>query len=136
MKIILHSYKKCELQNQVKMLIQDNFPDMQTQMTNSQQQLFETLCRPAHCFSVVIAFVDDQNSLELLISLKPIFENIKLILIISCKIEGIRKDILELEPLLTSDPEKFMDIISVLQRIEQKQSRLTWISGIKQRART
>ncbi len=133
MKIILHAYNKSELPNQLRALIQDKFGDIQIQMTNSQQHLFEGLCRPAHCFSVVIAFVDDSESVELLISLKPLFENIKLILIVSKNIEDTRKNLLRLEPLFTSHSENFTDIISVLQRIEQKQSWVISLSGIKQR---
>ena len=81
----------------------------------------EVLGRPLHNVSVLIAFITDVESIDLLFSLKPLFENIKLILMLRNRADTIQKSVLLLEPLLASYSEDdLQDIISVLQRIEQK----------------
>ncbi len=132
MKIILHADETCEIRSRLMNQVEDELPEVQIALTNSKQDLSEALCRPLHNFSVLICFIDDSESVELLISLKPLFENIKLILIHSKRVEDIRKDILKLEPSFISASENFTDIIFVLQHIEQKQSLVIHPSGIKQ----
>ena len=122
MKIILHAYKNSESRICLKRLIEELMPEVQIEFTDSQQQLYEKLCRPLNNYSALIAFLDDSEGAELLLSLKDLFENIKLILVFAKEINGSRKSLILLEPVCTMFSENsFMDIISVLKRIQQKQ---------------
>ena len=122
MKMILHATENHELRNQLKNRIEDVFPKGHIVLTNSGLHLSEALCRPLHNVSVLVAFISDYNSVSILFPLMPLFENIKLILIFCDKINGVQKAALLLEPLYSSYlGNDFQDVISVLQRIEQKQ---------------
>ncbi len=124
MKIILHDPEDSEFQSRLQARIEEEFPDVQIVLTNTIQHLSESLCRPLHNVSALIAFVTDSNSITLLSSLVPLFENTKLILIFCKKMDGLEKFTFLLEPLYVSYPENnFEDIIWVLQRIEEKQMR-------------
>ena len=132
MKIILHASENDELRNRLKTLIEDAFPEGEIVLTVTRPHLYKVLCRPLHNVSVLIAFITDSNSVDLLYSLKPLFENVKLILIFCKRVEGIQKSALLLEPLYTRHSDNnFQDIILVLQRIEQKQMRPTNWSKIQ-----
>lgn len=121
MKIILHANKNCDLRNQLKSQIESQFPDGQILLTNSEQHLSESLCRPLHNVSMLIAFISDSDSISLLFPLKPLFENIKLILMFHRNFDGIEESAILMEPLYTSYTENnFKDVILILQRIAQK----------------
>ena len=122
MKLILHANENCKYRSRLKGRIEHEFPEAQMVSTSSKQHLSETLCRPLHNFSVLIALMTDSKSASVLLSLVPLFENIKLILIFCNEIDEFEKSILLLEPLYISYPEaNFQDVVSVLHRIEQKQ---------------
>nr|WP_319392463.1 hypothetical protein [uncultured Desulfobacter sp.] len=121
MKIILHAGENDAHRNRLKAIIEASFPDSETILTDQGPQLSEALGKPFHNVSVLIAFITDSDGVELLFSLKPLFENIKLILMLCGRVENIQNSVLLLEPLLTRYSEDdFQDIISVLQRIAQK----------------
>lgn len=125
MKIILHATENHGLRNQLKNRIEDAFPNGQIILTNSGRHLSEALCRPLNNVSVLVAFISDSKSVSLLFPLMPLFENLKLILIFCKKIEDVQKSALLLEPLYSCySVNNFQDVISVLQRIEQKQKPL------------
>lgn len=122
MKIILHATENHELRSQLKNRIEDAFPTGRIILTNSGRHLSEALCRPLHNVSVLVAFINDSKSVSLLLPLMPLFENLKLILIFCKRIDDVQKSALLLEPLYSSYSENnFQDVISVLQRMEQKQ---------------
>jgi len=124
MKIILHAYQNSETIIRLKDLVEEQMPEVQIILTASQQQLHEKLCRPLNNYSALIASLDNSESAKVLLSLKPMLENIKLILILSKKINGIREPLILLEPTCTMfSNNNFMDIISVLKRIQRKQNK-------------
>jgi hypothetical protein len=124
MKIILYADEKGEFKLLLKNLIRDKLPGIQIEQTDSEQQLSEALCRPLHNVSVLIAFIDDSKDVAPLLSLKPLFENTKLIWICSKNGFDLKESALLLSPLYISYPENnFQDVISILQHIEQKQNR-------------
>lgn len=121
MRIILHAGEKDGFRSRLKTRIEHAFPEGEIVLTDAGPQLSEVLCRPLHNVSVLIAFINDSDNLNLFFSLKPLFENIKLILIFCGRMVEIQKSVLRLEPLYTTHSENdFHDIISVLKRIEQK----------------
>ena len=121
MKIILHANENDTHRNRLKAIIDDAFSQGEIILTDQGVQVSEVLGRPLHNVSVLIAFITDSESVDLLLSLKPLFENIKLILMLCNRVDTTQQSILLLEPLFTSYSEDdFQDIISVLQRIEQK----------------
>ena len=123
MKIILHAHKDYEVRNQLKELIEKAFPQGIVVLTDTRQQLTETLGRPLHNVAVLIAFISDSEDVGTLSSLKPLFEDRKLILVFCKRSDDIQKYALRLEPLFISHFENsFQDVISVLLRIEQKLS--------------
>ena len=124
MKIILHAPKEYEFKNRLQELIERAFPRGQVILTKTRLQLSETLGRPLHNVSVLIAFISDSEDVGTLFSLKPLFENIKPILIFCKRSDELGKYALLLEPSYTShSPNNFQDVISVLFRIEQKKMR-------------
>lgn len=124
MKILLHTDTESENTSRIKNLIEDELPKIKIVQTNSQQHLSETLCRPLHNFFALIAVMDDSKGFSDLLSLKPLIENIKLILLVCKKHNDIIGIIIRLAPIYVKyDDNNFMDIISILKRIEQKQAR-------------
>lgn len=125
MKILLHAFKENGVKIQLDNLIAKELPEVKTVVTDSRQLLSETLCRPLHNFTVLIAFVENSDNIMALLSLKPLFENIKLILVSgSNEFVSAKDSILLLEPVYTkSSDNNFMDVISVLKRIEKHQGR-------------
>ena len=121
MKIILHAQKEYDFRNQLQELIERAFPKSQVVLTNTRRQLSGTLGRPLHNVSVLIVFISDSEDVSTLFSLKPLFENIKPILIFCKRSDELGKQALQLEPLYSSHSRNnFQDVISVLFRIEQK----------------
>jgi len=121
MKVILHAGENDAHRNRLKTIINGSFPEGEIILTSEGAQLTAVLGRPLHHVSVLIAFITDADGVDLLFSLKHLFENIKLILMLCESVNNIQNSVLLLEPLFTSHAEDdFQDIISVLQRIEQK----------------
>lgn len=121
MKIILHANENDAHRNRLKAIIEGAFPEGDIILTDQGSQLSTVLGRPLHNVSVLIAFITDSDGVDLLLPLKPLFENIKLILMVCGSVDNIQNSVLLLEPLFTSSSENdFQDIISVLQRIEQR----------------
>ena len=121
MKIILHANENDAHRNRLEAVIDDAFSQGEIILTDQGGQLSEVLGRPLHNVSVLIAFITDSESIDLLVSLKPLFENIKLILMLCNRVDTTQQSILLLEPLFTSYSEDdFQDIISILQRIAQR----------------
>lgn len=131
MKILLHAYENSETRIRLKNLIEEKLPEVQMVLTHSKQHLSIKLCRPLHNFSALIAFLDDSESASILLSLKPFFENIKIILVICKNSDGLKESSLLLEPLFTKfNGNNFMDVISILNRIQQKQDQAVKLSPI------
>ena len=123
MKIILHAYDKRETIIRLKDLVEEQMPEVQMLLTESQQQLHEKLCRPLNNYSVLIALLDNSENVNALLSLKPLFETMKLILVVHKNFNGNREPFVLLEPTCSMfSDNNFMDIISVLKRIQQKQN--------------
>nr|WP_321400620.1 hypothetical protein [uncultured Desulfobacter sp.] len=121
MKIILHANKNDAHRNRLKRTIEDTFSEGEIILTDQASQLSMVLGRPLHNVSVLIVFITDTESVDLLFPLKHLFENIKLILMFCDRVDNTPKSVLLLEPLFTSYSEDdFQDIISVLQRIAQR----------------
>ncbi len=125
MKIILYANEECEFRDRLQGRIINALPQVQVDLADSGQHLVKILSRPLHNISVLIVFISDAEDVGVLLSLKTLFEDIKLILIGGKRGDQVPKSSLRLEPLYTSHSETdFQDVISVLQRIEQKQMHL------------
>ena len=123
MKIILHAYDKRETIIRLKDLVEEQMPEVQMLLTESQQQLHEKLCRPLNNYSVLIALLGNSENVNALLSLKPLLETMKLILVVHKNFNGNREPFVLLEPTCSMySDNNFMDIISVLKRIQQKQN--------------
>lgn len=121
MKLILHAGENQGYRRQLKTIIEDTFPKGEIVLTDDGAQLSEVLCRPLHNVLVLIAFICDSEGFDPLLALKPLFENIKIILIFCERVDEIQASALLLEPLYTTHSDNnFQDVISVLKRIEQK----------------
>jgi hypothetical protein len=123
MKIILHAYHNSETITRLKNLVEEQMPEVQMILTESQQQLHEKLCRPLNNCSVLITLLDNSENVKALLTLKPLFETMKLILVVHKNVNDISEPFILLEPTYTMfSDNNFMDIISVLKRIQQKQN--------------
>lgn len=123
MKIILHAYHNSETITHLRDLVEEHMPEVQIVLTESQLQLHDKLCRPLNNCSVLIALVDNSENVNALLHLKPLFEAMKLILVLHKTVNEIREPLILLEPTCTMfSDNNFMDIISVLKRIKQKQN--------------
>ncbi len=123
MKIILHEYQNSETITRLKDLVEEQMPEVQMILTESQQQLHKKLCRPLNNYSVLIALLDNSENVNDLLSLKPLFETMKLILVVHKNFNGNREPFVLLEPTCSMfSDNNFMDIVSVLKRIQQKQN--------------
>ena len=131
MKIVLHASENQAFRHRFNTRIAQACPQNQIILTDSRQDLSDALCRPLHNISVLIAFISDTKAFDTLLSLKPLFDNVKLILIFCERVDDIQNSVLRLEPLYTGCFKgNFQDIISVLQRIEQKQKQSSINSSI------
>lgn len=124
MKMVLHAGKNDERRQWLKVCIEREFPKGQIILTDCRQHLAEALGRPLHNVSVIIAFITDSEGIDLLISLKHFFENIKLILVFGENSDEIQKSVFRLEPIYTTySGNDFQDIVSVLKRVDQRSMR-------------
>ena len=81
MKIILYANEECEFRDRLKGRIINALPQVQVDLADSGQHLVKILSRPLHNISVLIVFISDAEDVGVLLSLKTLFEDIKLILI-------------------------------------------------------
>jgi hypothetical protein len=118
MKIILYADDKEEMGKNFGKLIQNQFPDIQLDTLNSVSRLSEKLCRPLNRISVIIIFVTCERDIDRLLTLKPLFDNIRLILVLPDRTTGMMAHGLQLNPCFISYFDSdFSDITSVLKKL-------------------
>ena len=125
MKIIIHSDRPNKIKDQwdqFQNLIRSHLPDMELEALESNGHLYEKLGHPLHQVTVLISIVTNPDEIDHLLSLKPLLDNIKTILVLPPRSLGIMKSALRLTPtFITYYDSNAMDIISVLHKIYQNQ---------------
>lgn len=118
MKIILYADDKEAMGKNFGKLIQNQFPDIQMDILGSVRCLSEKLCRPLNRISVIVIFVTCERDIDGLLTLKPLFDNIRLILVLPDRTRGMMAHGLQLNPCFISYLDSdFSDIISVLKKL-------------------
>ena len=124
MKIILYAEDKEEVGENLQKLIQHQLPNIQIDAIHSVRQLSSTLCRPLNRVSVIVIFVMCEKDIDQFLTLKPLFDNIRLILVLPDGTTGMMAPWLQLNPCFISYRDNdFSDITSVLKKIYQGQRR-------------
>ncbi len=118
MKIILYTDDKEAMAKNFRKLIQNQLPDIQMDTLNSVSRLSEKLCRPLNRISVIVIFVMCERDIDRLLALKPLFDNIRLILVLPDRTTDLMAHGLQLNPCFISYLDSdFSDVTSVLQKI-------------------
>nr|NJM03885.1 hypothetical protein [Desulfobacula sp.] len=121
MKIALYADAVQEMGNRLEGMIQDELPQIRIEKMNSIGYLKEKLCRPLNRISVIVVFVIYEKDLYRLFPLKPLFDDIRLILILPDSGRDLTALGLGLNPCFVgysdSDP---ADIVLVLKKIGQR----------------
>ena len=131
MKLILYTGEKTDPGKTLEKLIQDQLPIIQMETLGSVDGLSRILCRPLNQISVIIIFVNCEEDLHGFLALTPLFDNIRRILILPGRAEGMVALGLQLNPcFITYLDNDFLDIISVLKKIrliqgEKKKKKIT-----------
>jgi hypothetical protein len=82
MKIILYADDKEAMGKNFGKLIQTQFPNIQMDTLGSVRRLSEKLCRPLNRISVIVIFVVCEADIDQFLTLNPLFDNIRLILVL------------------------------------------------------
>ena len=124
MKIILYADDKEARGKIFRKLIQNQFPDIQMDILGSVRGLSEKLCRPLNRISVIVIFVICEKDIDRLLTLKPLFDNIRLILVLPDRTTGVMAHGLQLNPCFISYLDSdFLDIASVLKKLYTGENR-------------
>ena len=114
-------------------LIQEQLPQIQIEAIDSAEGLSRLLCRPLNRISVIIIFVNCEEDLRGFLTLEPLFDNIRRILVLPERTTAMMAMGLQLNPSFISywDSE-FLDIISVLKKIYHRHEEIgQWHAGIE-----
>ena len=118
MKIILCADDSEPLGKNLELLIQNQLSEIQIDTMNSISDLSRKLCRPLNRISVIVIFVRCENDIRKLLTLKSLFDNIRLILVLPDRTREMMGLGLQLNPCFISFLENdLLDIISVLEKI-------------------
>jgi len=121
MKIALYADPVQEMGNTIEGMIQNELPQIQIEKMNSIGYLKKSLCRPLNRISVIVGFVFHEKDIDLLLTLRPLFDDIRLILILPDRGKKLTALGLGLNPCFVgysdSDP---ADITLVLKKIDQQ----------------
>jgi len=102
-------------------LIGKQLPNIQTETIHSARQLSDILCRPLHRVSAMVVFILCKKEIQHLITLTPLFDHIRVILILPDRTKPMMTLGLQLNPCFISYPDNdFADIISVLNKLYQR----------------
>ncbi len=126
MKIILYTESKEGMGKNLQELIHHQLPKVQIDAIHSIRRLSSTLCRPLNRVSVIIVFVMCEKDVDPFLTLKPLFDNIRLILVLPDGTTGMMAPWLQLNPSFISYTDTytdndFSDILSVLKKIHAGQ---------------
>ncbi len=133
MKLILYTGERKALGQNLEKLIQEQLPQIQIEAIDSAQGLSRLLCRPLNRISVIIIFVNCEEDLRGFLTLEPLLDNIRRILVLPERTTAMMAMGLQLNPSFISywDSE-FLDIISVLEKIYHRQEEIgQWHGGIE-----
>ena len=121
MKIALYADPVQEMGNTIEGMIQNELPQIQIEKMNSIGFLKKSLCRPLNRISVIVVFVFHEKDIDLLLTLRSLFDDIRLILILPDRGKKLTALGLGLNPCFVgysdSDP---ADITLVLKKIDQQ----------------
>jgi hypothetical protein len=128
MKIILYAEDRQGMGENLEKGIQHQLPNLQTDVIDSVRRLSSALCRPLNRVSVIVIFVMCEQDIGQFLALKPLFDNIRLILVLPDRTTGMMGPWLQLKPCFISYTDNytdndFSDIISVLKKIDTGQKR-------------
>lgn len=124
MKIILYTEDKQEMGDDLQKLILHQLPTVQTDAVQSFRRLSSMICRPLNRVSVIILFVMCETDIDQFITLKPLFDNIRVILVLPDGTRDMMAPWLQLKPSFISYRDNdFSDIISVLKKIHTGERR-------------
>ncbi len=124
MKLILYADNREKRGNRLETLIHEKIPGIQIIPLSTIDDLSQSLCRPLHQISIAVIFIFSQNQIKALLPLEPLFDDIRIVLIISSGEDIPMAAALELKPSFVSfpDPEDsdFEDVLSVLRKIQTR----------------
>ena len=118
MKLLIYSAQNQGVGKNIVSIVHDEFPQIQIDEANSIKRLSDKLCQPLHGIAVIIVNICDQKELIILHSLKPLLENIRLILVLPGRAKNMMTMGLKLHPSFTCySDSNFNDIKLVLEKI-------------------
>ncbi len=124
MKLILYADIKEKRGDKLETLIKEKAAGIQTVRVSSITELSQTLCRPLHRITIAVVFLFSQKQIKELVQLKPVFDNIRIILVLSPRGNIPMAATLDLKPSFISFPDTenddFDDILSVLRTIQSR----------------
>jgi hypothetical protein len=124
MKIILYTESKEEMGKNLQELIHHQLPKIQIDAIQSIRRLSSTLCRPLNRVSVIVIFVVCEADIDQFLTLNPLFDNIRLILVLPDGTRDMIAPWLQLKPcFICYRDNDFSDITSVLEKIYTGQRR-------------
>ncbi len=120
MKLLIYSAQNQGIGKNLANRVHHEFPQILIDEVNSIKRLSDKLCRPLHGITVIIVNICDQKEIIILQNLKPLLENIRLILVLPSRAKNMMKLGLELYPSFTcySDSD-FNDIKLVLEKLQR-----------------
>ena len=120
MNVILFAASPQKMGTALEQLIQQELPKIKVETICSIERVSQKLRRPLNGISVIVLFIVSQNQIESFLTLKPFFDNTRLILVLPDNNKGLVAKGLQLNPCfvtyLDDDPH---DITLVLKKIEQ-----------------
>lgn len=123
MKMILYASGHHGGMEPLNKLIKTKVPDVHVESITSKQHLFERLSRPLNNISVLVSLASNTREINHLLSLNPLFDNTKLILILADRSRKMVNLGLQLSPSFISYSDSdYTDVLSVLKTIQKKQN--------------
>lgn len=123
MNIILYAEPAEKAREKLEKLIRAELPGLQVDRVDSIQSLSQKLCRPLNRISVIVIFLVSESGIAPLLTLKPLFDHIRLILVLPDKTKRLTALGLQLGPCFISYWDNSLeDITAVLKKIDQRTS--------------
>ena len=131
MKIVLYADADNTTANQIELLIQAKLSDIKVERVQSLESLLAKLRKPLHGFSVVLAYVVSGLDMERLATVKLLFDNVRLILVLPGREQEQTILGLKLNPCFMSYQDSAPeDALSVLETIGRRQKGIKgWDAG-------
>jgi hypothetical protein len=112
-------------------MIQHQIPEIRIGLTDSILQLIETIRRPLNKVSVIILFVRSIKEIKALTAITPLFDDIRLILILADSNSDTVSSGLKLSPCFTTHFDAApADVISVLKKISVQEKEKLFIPAL------